>query len=56
MTTNDVVVTLDDGSQVHVQIEADTPLPVTVSHVAQRPYPSATWGPPLGRSEYEVRT
>jgi hypothetical protein len=57
----DVIVTLEDGRQVHVQVETDGDH-TTVPHVASRPDAYATWGPPfvpsdiVGPNTYTVRT
>jgi hypothetical protein len=42
----DVVVTLDDGRQVHVQVDVNGDH-VTIPHVASRPDGHSTWGPPF---------
>ena len=50
MRTADIIVTLYDGDQVHVQVEYDSET-VSVPHVAWRPAPHGTWGPPLDTVE-----
>ena len=44
MKTTDVIVTLESGEQVHVQIRSGGS--VEVEHVATRPREGLTWGPP----------